>query len=58
MTHRQPAPTIWPVALASGVTLFAVGLITSAVVAGAGALLVVVALVGWVRILLSEEAEA
>ena len=58
MTHRQPAPTIWPVALASGVTLFAVGLITSAVVAGAGALLAVVALVGWVRILLSEEAEA
>jgi hypothetical protein len=58
MTHRQPAPTIWPVALASGVTLFAVGVITSAVVAGAGALLAIVALIGWVRILLSEEAEA
>ena len=58
MTHRQPAPTIWPVALASGVTLFAVGVMTSAVVAGAGAVLAVVALVGWVRILLSEEAEA
>ena len=57
MKHRQPAPTIWPVALASGVTLFAVGVITSAVVAGAGALLAVAALVGWVRILLSEEVE-
>jgi len=57
MTHREPAPTIWPVALATGVTLFAVGVITSAVVAAAGAVLGVAALVGWARILLREESE-
>ena len=57
MTHRQPAPTIWPAALATGVTLVAVGLITSLVVAVAGAVLAAASLIGWVRILLSEESE-
>jgi len=55
MTHRQPAPTIWPAALATGVTLLAVGLITSVVVAVAGGVLAAASLVGWVRILMSEE---
>ena len=58
MTHRQPAPTIWPAALATGVTLLAVGLITSVVVAVAGASLAAASLVGWVRILMSEESES
>ena len=58
MRHRQPAPTIWPLALATGVTLVAVGLITSAVVLVAGAALAVASLVGWIRILLTEETEA
>ena len=57
MTHRQPAPTIWPAALATGVTLLAVGLITSVVVAVAGGLLGAASLVGWVRILMAEGSE-
>ena len=58
MKHAQPAPTIWPIALATGVTLLAIGLITSLVVLAAGAILVAASLAGWTRILLTEEAEA
>src|SRR5207237_534597 len=43
--------------LATGVTLLAVGLITSVVVAVAGASLAAASLVGWVRILVREESE-
>lgn len=47
MTHA-PAPTVWPSALAAGVTLAAAGVVTSWVLIVAGALLAVVALGGWI----------
>lgn len=51
MNEHLPEPTVWPAALATGVTLAAAGLITSPLVFVAGAVLVVVSLVGWVRLL-------
>jgi hypothetical protein len=49
-----PAPSIWPVTLAVGVGLGAVGLITSPLVLAAGALTIAFALVGWIRQSLEE----
>jgi len=57
MRHHVPAPTIWPAALATGVTLFAAGLVTSPIVLAFGALLAVASLVGWIGILLTETSE-
>ena len=54
MNGHVPEPTVWPAALATGATLAAAGLITSPLVFAAGALLVVAALVGWVRLLTAE----
>jgi len=53
---HQPAPSIWPVTLATGVGLAAVGVLTSPIVLGAGALIAALALVGWVRQALEEAA--
>jgi hypothetical protein len=50
-----PGPTIWPAALALGVTLVAAGLVTHWIVALGGAVLVLAALYGWVA-LLTEQA--
>lgn len=47
-THG-PAPSIWPVTLATGVGLAAVGVLTSPIVIAAGALIALWALVGWIR---------
>jgi hypothetical protein len=44
-----PAPTVWPMALALGVTLGFAGLVTNAIVSGVGIALAVVAGVGWWR---------
>jgi hypothetical protein len=44
-----PAPTAWPVVLAFGVTMLFAGLVTSASVSILGAILTVVAFVGWFR---------
>jgi hypothetical protein len=44
-----PAPSIWPVTLATGLGLAAVGVVASPVLIAAGALLSFVALVGWIR---------
>jgi len=52
-THG-PAPSIWPVTLATGVGLAAVGVLTSPIVVAAGALIAAAALVGWVREALDE----
>jgi hypothetical protein len=52
-THG-PAPSIWPVTLATGVGLAAVGVLTSPIVIAAGAFIIVGALVGWIRQALEE----
>lgn len=48
-----PAPTPWPLLLAAGITLAAAGLVTNWVVSGVGIMLLVVALAGWIRELVS-----
>jgi hypothetical protein len=55
--HRSvhgPAPSIWPVTLATGVGLAAVGVLTSPLVIAAGALIILAALIGWIRQALEE----
>jgi hypothetical protein len=47
-----PAPTIWPAVLAGGITLLAMGLVTSLVFSLAGALVMALGLGGWIRELL------
>jgi len=57
--HRAahgPAPSIWPVTLATGVGLAAVGFLTSPIVLAAGGLIAAAALVGWIRQALEEAA--
>ena len=49
-----PAPSIWPVTLATGVGLAAVGVLTSPIVVGAGVLITAFALAGWIRQALEE----
>jgi hypothetical protein len=49
-----PAPTIWPVALAAGIALVAAGVLTHWLVSAAGALLAVIAVVGWVSLLVED----
>jgi hypothetical protein len=51
-----PAPSIWPVTLATGVGLAAVGLLTSPILIAAGAFVAAGALVGWIRQALEEAA--
>jgi hypothetical protein len=50
-----PAPTAWPIVLALGVTLLFAGLLTSADVTVVGAVLMIVASVGWFRDVLPRE---
>jgi hypothetical protein len=57
--HRPahgPAPSIWPVTLATGVGLAAVGVLTSPIVIAAGLVISALALVGWIRQALEEVA--
>ena len=49
-----PAPSIWPVTLATGVGIAAVGVLTSPLVLAAGAFITVAGLVGWIRQALEE----
>jgi len=44
-----PEPTIWPAALALGITFLVWGFVTSLIITGAGGLLFAVALAGWIR---------
>src|SRR5271170_1117899 len=44
-----PAPTAWPIVLAFGITMLLAGLVTSASVSILGAILALVAFVGWFR---------
>ncbi len=55
MKTHLPSATIWPAALALGVTLAALGAITTPVLAVAGAAIAAWALVAWIRLLLEEE---
>jgi len=55
MKAHLPQPTVWPAALAMGVTLAAAGLVTHWIVSLAGAVLAIAALVGWVELLVREE---
>jgi len=48
-TIEQPAPTVWPMVLAFGVTLILAGLVTHALVSVMGAVLTAAAGVGWWR---------
>jgi hypothetical protein len=50
-----PAPTAWPVILAFGTTMLLAGLLTSASVSLLGAIVFVVACVGWFRDVLPQE---
>jgi hypothetical protein len=47
--QKLPAPTIWPAALALGITFLVWGLVTSLVITGVGVLLFAIALAGWIR---------
>ena len=44
-----PAPTVWPIVLAFGVTLIAAGMVTNAAVSVLGAILAVCGHIGWFR---------
>lgn len=55
--HRPahgPAPSIWPVTLATGIGLAALGVLTSPIIIAAGALIAAIALFGWIRQALEE----
>ena len=52
---QLPAPTVWPIVLALGATLLFAGLLTSADATLVGAVLMVVASVGWFRDVLPHE---
>src|SRR5688572_29808406 len=50
-----PAPTVWPMAAALGVSLMCGGLVTQAIVSAVGVLLALIAAVGWWREVLPQE---
>ena len=54
-TIEVPAPTAWPITLAFGLALLAMGLVTSAAVSLLGALLTASGAVGWFRDVLPQE---
>jgi len=41
--------SIWPIILAAGITLLAIGVVTSLVISGIGAIILLVALGGWTQ---------
>jgi hypothetical protein len=45
----MPAPTLWPVTIAAGLTLLAWGAVTSPIFSAVGALLLLLGIAGWVR---------
>lgn len=56
-TVNLPAPTAWPIVLAFGVALLFAGLVTNTAISIMGAILFVVAGVGWFRDVLPQEKE-
>src|SRR2546422_11626317 len=55
-TMQLPAPTVWPIVLAFGLTLIFAGLVTSMSVSILGAVLALAGTVGWFRDILPHEA--
>jgi hypothetical protein len=55
-TVQMPASTAWPIVLAFGITLLFAGLVTSEAVSALGAIVSLVAAVGWFRDVLPHEA--
>jgi hypothetical protein len=53
---QMPAPTAWPIALAFGITMLFAGLVTSQAISALGAIVSLVAAVGWFRNVLPHEA--
>ena len=53
-----PEPTVWPAALALGITFLVWGLVTSLIITAAGGLLFAVALAGWIRDIRHERAKS
>lgn len=47
--HELPRPSIWPVALAAGLTLAAAGVVTSWIIGVAGVAIALLGLVAWIR---------
>jgi hypothetical protein len=56
-TVHLPAPTAWPIILAFGIALLMAGLVTNPALSVLGAILAVVACVGWFRDVLPQEKE-
>jgi hypothetical protein len=54
-TIELPAPTVWPMVAALGVTLMCGGLVTQAIVSAVGVLLALIGAVGWWREVLPQE---
>src|SRR5215469_11817443 len=57
VTVTLPAPTAWPIILAFGITLLFAGLVTNASLSILGAILAVIACVGWFCDVLPQEKE-
>jgi hypothetical protein len=55
-TIEAPAPTAWPISLAFGITMLFAGLVTDKSVSVLGAIVSIVAVVGWFRAVLPHEA--
>jgi hypothetical protein len=55
-TLQLPAPTVWPIVLAFGITLLFAGLLTSVSVSALGAVLALAGVIGWFRDVLPHEA--
>jgi len=53
-TFEMPAPTVWPLALALGITLTVAGLVTNEIVSAVGVILTLAATLGWWREVLPE----
>ncbi len=49
-----PAPTYWPFFLSMGIAFIFWGLLTSRVIILAGVLIFIIALIGWINILIHE----
>lgn len=47
LPERIPPPTVWPAALALGITLICFGIVTSWVMSLAGLILFVMSVIGW-----------
>jgi hypothetical protein len=47
--EKLPEPSIWPAALALGITFLVWGMVTTLLITGVGAAVFAVAIAGWIR---------